>query len=507
MNTSEASRHTRLGAHTCCEIPDKESSGFLNTHRSIKLRFVSSGSDTSSRPMARVAVLMNTGLTTDLSLLKATMKEIDAILPGEIRLPKDNTSDSKEEVYIIPSLVQSDVGDFPDGGLKACIVLFGTVMGFFSTFGYVNSWGVFQAYYQQKLLHHSTPSQIAWIGSMQHAMIFFPAVVVGRLFDIGYYRGPFASGGLLIVLMTFLVPECKVYWHFLLCQGFGVGIGCGLMFCTMITVVTHWWKKRRGFALGVTSAGGGLGATVFPIVIRQLIVRIGFPWAMRTLGFILIFLLAIPNLCVARRLSPIKTPGGLLGLRVFQSSAFYVLCIAAFIQFLGLFTVLTYISSSAIAFGISPNFAFYLVAVVNFSAGVGRIVSGILGDHFGPMNITIIMTALTGLTTFAWPFCRTVAKITVISVFYGFSSGAWIALIGSMTGQLGDIDDIGRRIGVINTVASIGTVCGPPISGLFANTALGYTGVGYFAGSALLVSAVMISISRLFAAPGLWRKY
>jgi nitrate/nitrite transporter NarK len=48
-----------------------------------------------------------------------------------------------------------------------------------------------------------------------------------------------------------------------------------------------------------------------------------------------------------------------------------------------MFLVLTYISSSAIAFGISPNFAFYLVAIANFSAGVGRVVSGILGDHFG----------------------------------------------------------------------------------------------------------------------------
>jgi nitrate/nitrite transporter NarK len=39
------------------------------------------------------------------------------------------------------------------------------------------------------------------------------------------------------------------------------------MFCTMVTVVTHWWKKRRGFALGVTSAGGAAGATIFPILI------------------------------------------------------------------------------------------------------------------------------------------------------------------------------------------------------------------------------------------------
>ncbi|KAJ7614783.1 MFS general substrate transporter [Roridomyces roridus] len=437
------------------------------------------------------------------------MREVDAAPQKDSDLRKEEFSDreSKEAVYVASLSRTDDADQFPDGGLKACLVLFGAATGFFATFGYVNSWGVFQAYYQQKLLHHSTPSQIAWIGSLQHAMIFFPSLFVGRLFDIGYFRVPFATGGVLIVVMTFLVPECKVYWHFVVCQGFGVGLGCGFMFCTMLTAVTHWWKKHRGFALGVTSGGGALGATVLPIIIRQMITRIGFPWAMRTLGFVLLFLLVVTNLCVRRRLPPVKAPGGVFGFGTFRNVSFAVFTLAALIQFLGLFTVLTYITSSAISFGISPNYAFYLVAIVNFSAGAGRVLSGALGDRFGPMNVTIVMTVLTGVSTYAWPFCRTVGKITVISIVYGFFSGSWIALIGSIIGQMGDVDDMGRRLGVVNTLASVGTVCGPPISGLFTSSAVGYKGVGYFAGTALLVSAAVIIISRWLAVPGVWQRY
>ncbi|KAJ7480327.1 hypothetical protein B0H11DRAFT_1724929 [Mycena galericulata] len=113
---------------------------------------------------------------------------------------------------------------------------------------------------------HFLPS--AWIGSTQHALTFFPSVIVGRLFDIGYFRLPFAAGSLLVIIGAFVAPECKVYWQFMLCQGLGVGIDCGLMFC----FVTHWWEKRRGLALGLASGGGGggaaLGGTVFPILIR-----------------------------------------------------------------------------------------------------------------------------------------------------------------------------------------------------------------------------------------------
>jgi hypothetical protein len=47
---------------------------------------------------------------------------------------------------------------------------------------------------------------------------------------------------------------------------------------------------------------------------------------------------------------------------------------------------------------------------------------------------------------------------------------------------MGGIEDLGRRLGAINIIAGIGTLCGPPISGLFAGSRLGYIVVGYFAG-------------------------
>jgi len=279
------------------------------------------------------------------------------------------------------------------------------------------------------------------------------------------------------------------------------------MFCTMITVVTHWFNKRRGFALGVTSSGGALGATVFPIIIRQLITKIGFPWALRTVGFMLICLLLISNLCIARRLPPVKAPGGLLGLHAFRNIPFSVFCVGGFFTLMGLFTMLTYINTSAIAFDISPNFAFYLVAIVNFSSGVGRVVSGMLGDRLGPMNINTIMTIITGVATIVWPHCRTIPSITVISIIYGFTSGAWLALIGPMIGQLGSIDDIGRRIGAVNTIVGVSTICGPPISGVFVKSKLGYMAVGYFAGSVLVGGSVIVFIARLIAVPGFYRKF
>ncbi|KAF9017424.1 hypothetical protein BDZ89DRAFT_379329 [Hymenopellis radicata] len=84
--------------------------------------------------------------------------------------------------------------------------------------------GVFQSYYQTGLLKDTPPSNIAWIGSIQYCLVFFPAFVAGRLFDLGYWPPVFLGCSALLVTATFLIGQCHEYWQFLLCQGFAVGV-------------------------------------------------------------------------------------------------------------------------------------------------------------------------------------------------------------------------------------------------------------------------------------------
>jgi hypothetical protein len=50
-------------------------------------------------------------------------------------------------------------------------------------------------------------------------------LLVGRLFDLGYFRIPQITASVVLVGGTFLTAECKEYWQFLICQGVGVGVG------------------------------------------------------------------------------------------------------------------------------------------------------------------------------------------------------------------------------------------------------------------------------------------
>ncbi|KAJ7799656.1 hypothetical protein B0H14DRAFT_2387918 [Mycena olivaceomarginata] len=95
------------------------------------------------------------------------------------------------------------------------------------------------------------------------------------------------------------------------------------------------------------------------------------------------------------------------------------------------------------------------------------------------INIMTIMTVIAGSATIEWPFCRTIPSITGISIVYGYDL---LSPAKNLFRQMGGIEDLGRRFGVMNTIAGIGTLCGPPIGGLFAGSRLGFIAVGYFAG-------------------------
>ncbi|KAG1731887.1 major facilitator superfamily domain-containing protein [Suillus lakei] len=211
-----------------------------------------------------------------------TRVAVDQEMPGEL------ASHHKLSIH---------TGEAPDGGLRAWLMVFAAALVVFSTFGFINSWGVFQAYYEENLLLHTSPSTIAWIGSTQNALAHLPALAAGRLFDLGYLKIPFFAASSVLVACTFLTSECTQSWQFFLTQGIGVGV-CSGMFCpiVVIQVVSHWFSKRRGLALSTAAVGAALGSVVFPVAAQNLIPFIGYGWTVHVFGLILMVTLGAANL-------------------------------------------------------------------------------------------------------------------------------------------------------------------------------------------------------------------
>ncbi|KAF8906687.1 major facilitator superfamily domain-containing protein [Mucidula mucida] len=399
----------------------------------------------------------------------------------------------RDEVYDLHEKGDADV--HPDGGLRAWLV----VIGVRPQFGLVNSWGVFQSYYQTTVLQTRSPSDIAWIGSIQYSLMFLPCLVWGRLFDLGYYKSVVLVCYIMLVISAFLVAECREYWHFVLCQGFAIGLcGSGIL-APAPAIISQWFKKRRGLAMCIYSTGSSFGGTIIPILTRQLIPRIGFPWTMRILALISIVTLGIAIMLLKRRIPPMQTSTALFNFKAFQSGAYSAYCLSTLFIFLGIYTVLTYIDIGAVSHGISPNFAFYLVAIANAGSGLGRYCAGLCADRMGPMNVMMPMTLACAAVTYAWPFAHTKGTLVAVAVLYGYATGSFLALTPNPVIEFGDPSDIGKNVGMLMSIIALGALAGPPISGVINSATGGFVAVGCFAGSAVLLGVGLMVWSKYLA--------
>ncbi|KAG6872975.1 hypothetical protein C0995_004514 [Termitomyces sp. Mi166 len=168
-----------------------------------------------------------------------------------------------------------------------------------------------------------------------------------------------------------------------------------------------------------------------------------------------------------RRIPPKRTPGGTFNFTALKSPAFAIYCLSALTSFLGMYTVLTFIDT---------------ISISNACSGIGRLVSGLVVDKTGPVNLSVPFTIAAALVTFLWPLAHTKDSLVAVAVLYGLASAAYVSTFQMPAYALGDIEDVGRRAGMVMTFASFGAIAGPPISGAINQATGGFLAVGYYAG-------------------------
>ncbi|KAK7460507.1 hypothetical protein VKT23_009227 [Stygiomarasmius scandens] len=396
--------------------------------------------------------------------------------------------------------LEDNIDRCPEGTLHGWLSVVGAFCLSLATLGFIVSWGTFQAYYEEFVLTTSTSDEIAWIGSLQYSLIFLPGIISGRLFDAGHFRLCLIASTVVYVTANFLIAQCTEYWHFILCQGVALGLACGIVYVPCVGAVSQWFKAKRPLAISIVSLGISVGGIIYPIIFRSLINQVGFQWTIRTMAFINLCMFAIGNVTMSTRLPASNTKAKKwIDLRIFRSMAFTAYVVCTLIAFLGLYTVLTFVSLRAVSIGFSQDLAFDLVAISNALSALGRLGGGIYALKHGAVNAMIIFTSVAAIMTYVWPFVTGHAGYIVIICLYGFSSGAFVGLFPVPVAALGELSDFGSRAGMQMTLMALGALTGPPISGAILHLHDDFRPVGIYAGSTILLSVFFMILTRFFA--------
>ncbi|KAL4866280.1 hypothetical protein BDV12DRAFT_210629 [Aspergillus spectabilis] len=376
--------------------------------------------------------------------------------------------------------------EFPDGGLRAWGVALGNAGVMFCTLGYVNSWGVYQAYYQANQLPNETSSAISWIGSLQSFFIFAASLVGGPLFD-RYGAKVIYPPAAVFVFTIFMTSLCTEYYQFMLAQGVLGGIMQGLVMTPAMAATPQYFNKKRGAAMGLAIAGSSIGGVIHPIALNQMLTQtnLGFAWSVRIEAFLILSVLCISCPFIRARLPPRKSK--FLLPRAFKELRYTGLVFASFFMFLGMFPPLFYLPSYGISQGMTPTLAFYLSAILNAASFPGRILPAILSDKIGKVNVYAAAGITTGILTLCWQRVHGNAGVIVFTALFGFFSGAIISG-GSVTlaSCTDDAKNIGTYMGMGMAWTSLAALIGPPISGALEDTESGYKAIAIFAGTVTL---------------------
>ncbi|EFE33205.1 uncharacterized protein ARB_07957 [Trichophyton benhamiae CBS 112371] len=387
-------------------------------------------------------------------------------------------------------LPKDAIPSFPEGGFRAWLTVSGAAAALFVSFGWVNCIALFQANYEMNQLKGYPRSTISWITSMEFFFMMFMSPVAGRLFDRYGPRVPLLVGTVLHVLGLMMASISTKYYQFVLSQSVCSGIGASFIFNPAMAAPQTFFRERRGLIAGLTVAGSSLGGVIFPLMVQHLLPVVGFGWTMRICAFLILGLLIYADLTITSNFNhgprPFKLVNYFLPLKELN---FNIMWFSMFFLFL----------VSAIHYGMPQSLAYSLVPVLNGASFIGRTVPNYVGDRIGRFNVMIIMTLFSAILVLAlWLPGRSTGAIFAFAALFGISSGAGIGLGLPLIAAVSPMKELGYRMGMIVSIASIATLTSPPIGGaIVARDSGSFTYPCVFSGVSFFVSLVGYTALRV----------
>ncbi|KAE8415438.1 monocarboxylate transporter [Aspergillus pseudocaelatus] len=405
------------------------------------------------------------------------------------------------------------------------IVLSGFMLNF-TACGVVFAYGIFQAEYEKMADQEGTPftgassAEITLIGSLSSAMM-----KLGAPFVVAWCKcfGPriiVCVGGFIFGLANVLASFGTASWHFQLSQGLLLGIGSCLSYMPSMTVPPTWFSKRSGLALGIISAGTGIGGLVFAPVIQACINVIGFRNTLRLIGCLSTLLICASGLVIywepstAARLRE-EAAGRSLSRRLFwvplppwamvKQRKFIAQLLNAVFQSAAYYTPIYYISSYGQTLGYSESEGANFTSLSNACNAIGKIAVGYLADYIGRLNSFFLVTLFSVLGTVGLWIPSTLVGSSlhgeaaakgcfiVFTIIYGLFASAYIGLFSPALVELFGLHDMPRVTGFMYMLQGAAGLVGTPLAGVMVKTYNGETTSRSYLDMAIFVGALMVA--------------
>jgi MFS family permease len=265
-------------------------------------------------------------------------------------------------------------------------------------------------------------------------------------------------------------------------------------------MLTRWFDKARGKAMGFAYLGIGLGGAAVPWISSVLIGRFGWQVSLRYLGFAIV-MASLPLAFFVKEAAPSRAaqpPSAPPGIRAaLQSGSFYLLTIGS-------------MCSIAAVSGTQQNLKLFLSLDRHFSQSAaarvlsliltfsifGRLLMGWLADRFSKKHVMLLTYFLVTAGIPLLFLGRNALALYISAAIFGTGLGGDYMIIPLITAEIFSAEMLGRLLGVILTAGGIAEAVSPWAMGYLRDR----TG-SYMTSCVALVTVALLGAFAVIALP------
>lgn len=272
------------------------------------------------------------------------------------------------------------------------------------------------------------------IGSIAYTVCMVFGMFIGRICDVFGHRPVFLTGVLLYAISFLLASFTTAVWQLYLTHGVLWGASVACLYIPASGISVQWWTHRIAFSISITGMGSGIGGFVWPNALQAMLDTLGPRWAYRIMAALGLVVLGLCGV-VLKPLHPPKKAGARAaffdGKEFFGNKHYWLLSQVAFWLTFGYYTVTYYGAQYATDVGLDPAIGSLLIAVMNGSALVMRLVQAPLVKYVGSNTCFFVFVVLGALCQLViWPFAKSLGSLMAFSILYGiFATGGCCGFI------------------------------------------------------------------------------
>lgn len=272
-------------------------------------------------------------------------------------------------------------------------------------------------------------------------------------------------------------------------------------------LLSRWFDRTRGQAMGIAYLGIGLGGALVPLLAKWMTDQFGWRGSLQALG-VLIVAIAFPFAYFVREAPRLRPPDGSPGAQdvplqtILRAPAFYLLAIGSMCsiaavggtnQHLKLYLSLDRAYSQGDA-------AAVISTVLAISIG-GRLLMGWLADRMARKHVMLLIYLLVASAIPLLLLDPSSSTMYVFAAIFGLGLGGEYLIIPLMAGELFGVAALGRVMGIVLTADGVAEATAPMFVGYLRDRTGSYDAGFIVLIAAALVGAVAIGLLPRRAAP------